>query len=220
MAVKVKDVMGKVAIAARMDASFSDLVGIMQRYKVGAVTVIDADRRPVGVVSEDDLLLKETSRPGPWVIQGPKRWAEHRKAAGLTAHDFMSSPAITVTGETTVGEAARLMHHNRIKQLPVVDPATGRITGTVHQRDLLKVFNRPAEDIGGEIEAIARRLDVDPAELRVAVESGVVSLKGWLPRHSQLAPLLEAVRGVDGVVDIRADLAFLFDDLLVPPPLL
>ena len=34
-----------------------DLVVTMRRFKVGAVTVIDADRRPVGVVSQDDLLL-------------------------------------------------------------------------------------------------------------------------------------------------------------------
>ncbi|MFB9881690.1 CBS domain-containing protein, partial [Planobispora siamensis] len=47
---QVKDVMGKVAIAVRQDASFAELVATMQRFKVGAVAVIDADRRPVGVV--------------------------------------------------------------------------------------------------------------------------------------------------------------------------
>ncbi|GAA4562834.1 CBS domain-containing protein [Planotetraspora kaengkrachanensis] len=220
MALEVKDVMGKVAVAARMDASFADLTGIMKRYGVGAVTVIDESGRPVGVVSEDDLLLKVTARRGPRFIRLPKRWAEHRKAAGMTARDLMTSPAITVAGETPVDEAARLMHSGHIKQLPVVDRATGRIVGTVHQGDLLKVFERSAEDITREIEIVARVLDADPAELRISVEAGVVRLRGWIPRHSQLLPLLEAVRDIDGVVDVKADLAFVFDDLLVPPPLL
>jgi CBS domain-containing protein len=220
MAIKVKDVMGKVAIAARMDASFADLVDIMQRFNVGAVTVIDADRRPVGMVSEDDILLKATTASGKRVIVGHRKRAEHRKAEGMTAHEIMTTPAITVTGETSVSDAARLMHEKRIKQLPVIDSVTGRIAGTVHQGDLLKVFNRPAADITSEIEGVVGRLDVDLTELRITVEAGVVRLRGWIPWHSQLLPLLNAVRGVDGVVEVKADLAFLFDDLLVPPPLL
>jgi hypothetical protein len=36
------------------------LVAIMRKFAVGAVTMIDADRCPVGVVYEDDLLVKET----------------------------------------------------------------------------------------------------------------------------------------------------------------
>ncbi|GII34459.1 CBS domain-containing protein [Planotetraspora mira] len=220
MAIRVRDVMGKVAIAARMDASFADLVDIMQRFNVGAVTVIDSDRRPVGVVSEDDMLLKATTAIGKRVIEGPRKRAEHRKAEGMTAREIMTTPAITVTGETPVSDAARLMHQKRIKQLPVIDATTGRIAGTVHQGDLLKVFNRPAADITSEIEGIMGRLRIDLSELRVTVEAGVVSLKGWIPKHSQLRPLLDAVRAVDGVVEVKADLAFLFDDLLVPPPLL
>jgi CBS domain-containing protein len=139
MTMKVKDVMGRVAIAARTDASFGDIVATMQRFKVGAVTVIDADRRPVGIVSEDDLLLKETAEGGLGI---GRRRVEQRKAAGSTAGELMTSPAITVTGDTSVHDAARIMHKNRIKQLPVIDPITGRIVGTVHQGDLLKVFSQ------------------------------------------------------------------------------
>jgi CBS domain-containing protein len=72
---QVKDVMGTVAIAVRQDASFAALIATMQRFKVGAVTVIDADRRPVGVVSEDDLLLKEINvhRRGAMLLPGRKQ---------------------------------------------------------------------------------------------------------------------------------------------------
>lgn len=219
MTAKVKDVMGKVAIAVRMDASFADLVNTMQRFKVGAVTVIDADRRPVGVVSEDDILLKEIDL-GQSVFDSPRRREEHRKAEGTKAGEIMTRPAITVTGGTSVRDAARLMHRNRIKQLPVVDAFTGRIVGTVHQSDLLRVFARPAEQILGEIEEIAARMNLAPEDLDVTVAGGVVTMKGQVPRRSQIKTLLYAVRRVEGVVEVDADLAFLVDDLLIAPPLL
>ncbi len=219
MTAKVKDVMGKVAIAVPMDASFADLVGTMQRFKVGAVTVIDADRRPVGVVSEDDILLKEID-PGESVLDGPRRREERRKAAGTKAGQIMTRPAITVTGGTSVRDAARLMHRNRIKQLPVIDAMTGRIVGTVHQGDLLRVFVRPAEDILADIEEIAARLNLGPDDLRITVSGGVVAINGQVPRRSDIKPLLHAVRRVEGVVEVDADLAFLVDDLLIAPPML
>ncbi|MEU8194166.1 CBS domain-containing protein [Microbispora amethystogenes] len=220
MTAKVKDVMGKVAIAVRMDASFADLVATMRRFGVGAVTVIDADRRPVGVVSEDDMLLKEIDL-GEHVFGGPRRRVEQRKAAGTNAGEIMTRPAITVTGGTPVRDAARLMHRNRVKQLPVIDAMSGRIVGTVHQGDLLRVFARPAAEIRAEIERVAGRMDLDLGDLDVAVSGGVVTIKGQVPRRSVVKPLLHAVRQVEGVVEVDADdLAFLVDDLLIAPPLL
>ncbi|GIH41835.1 hypothetical protein Mco01_48350 [Microbispora corallina] len=203
----------------RMDASFADLVQTMRRFKVGAVTVIDADRRPVGVVSEDDILLKEIDT-GHGMFDGPRRRDEHRKAAGATAGEIMTRPAITVTGGTGVRDAARLMHRNRVKQLPVIDPVTGRILGTVHQSDLLRVFDRPAGEIRADIEEIARRLDVDLTGLTTTVDAGVVAFKGFVRNRSQIRPFLHAVRRVEGVIEVDADLGFVVDDLLVAPPLL
>ncbi|WP_182880656.1 CBS domain-containing protein [Microbispora sp. H10949] len=220
MTAKVKDVMGRVAIAVRMDASFADLVATMRRFGVGAVTVIDADRRPVGVVSEDDMLLKEIDL-GERVFSGPRRRVEQRKAAGANAGQIMTRPAITVTGGTPVRDAARLMHRNRVKQLPVIDAVSGRIVGTVHQGDLLRVFARPAAEIRAEIERVVDRMDLDFGDLDVNVSGGVVTIKGQVPRRSAVKPLLHAVRRVEGVVEVDADdLAFLVDDLLIAPPLL
>jgi CBS-domain-containing membrane protein len=139
---QVKDVMGHVAIAVMADASFADIVAALRRFKVGAVAVVDGERRVLGVVSADDLLMREVEagRQDGSPYLSPKRRREHRKATGTTAYELMTSPAITVTRETSVREAATLMHDHRIKQLPVVNPENGRIVGTVHQSDLLKVL--------------------------------------------------------------------------------
>lgn len=52
----------------------------------------------------------------------------------MKARDIMSSPAITVTPETTVERAARLMLERHISCLPVVDNE-GRLVGIITHSD-------------------------------------------------------------------------------------
>jgi CBS domain-containing protein len=219
---KVREVMGGAAIAVRPEATFIEMVDAMRRFQVGALTVIDADDHPIGVVADDDLLLKETD-PGAHaggVFDSRKRRQEHRKAAGGTARQIMTSPAITITEDTTVRDAARLMHRHRIKQLPVIDAVTGRIAGTVHQSDLLKVFVRPAEEIEREVIQVCDRLAVDPKTVSVGIRAGMVTLSGQIAFRSQIARLVAAVREIDGVLDVENALTCRSDDLAPIPPFL
>ncbi|MFB4294637.1 CBS domain-containing protein [Nonomuraea sp. ATR24] len=217
MSIEVKDVMGRVAIAVSEGASFAEIVAAMRRYAVGAVTVIDADRRPVGVVSEDDLLLKETDpvRHPVSIYESRRQRQEHRKAAAVTAAELMTSPAITVTPGTPVRDAARLMHAKRIKQLPVIDPVTGRVTGTLHQHDVLRVFTRPVAELETEIRAVLPR----PEAFSIELDAGVVRISGRVEWKSQAIALVEAVRAVEGVVDVVSEVAWDKEDLLTVPPL-
>ncbi|MEU6717457.1 CBS domain-containing protein [Nonomuraea sp. NPDC046802] len=212
MPIEVKDIMGPVAVAVVEDASFAEIMAAMRRFAVGAVTVIDAQRRPVGVVSEDDLLLKETApaQPKRAIFDSRRRRREHHKAAGMTAAQLMSSPAITVTPQTLAREAAQRMHDGRVKQLPVIDAATGRIIGTLHQRDVLRVFSRPVEELRADVRAVLPDPDAFPFE----VDQGVVKIGGMVERRSQAVVLAERIRGIEGVVDVRSYIAFSQDDLL------
>ncbi|MEV1178325.1 CBS domain-containing protein [Nonomuraea sp. NPDC049784] len=215
MSLDVKDIMGRVAIAVLKDASFAEIVDAMERFAVGAVTVIDAGRRPVGVVSEDDLLLKETDtvRHSVSIFESRRQQQEHQKAAGVTAAQLMTSPAITVTPNTSVRDAARLMHANRIKQLPVIDVVTGRIIGTLHQRDVLRVFTRPAEELQADVRAVLP----NPAAFTIDIDQGVVNIRGWVEWKSQALALTEQIRLIEGVVDVRSEVTFDKDDLLIIP---
>ncbi|GLW07010.1 hypothetical protein Misp01_21400 [Microtetraspora sp. NBRC 13810] len=209
MSIKVRQVMGRVAIAVREETAFADIVAVMRRYGVGAVAVVDADRRPVGVVSEDDLLLRETGaeRRGVAVFGGAVSRLERHKAVGRTAAELMTAPAVTVTPGTPVRTAACLMHEKRIKQLPVVDALSGRITGTVHQADLLRVFARPAAELLAEIATVIRaETGLDPDAFSFDVHEGVVSLGGEVVRHHQIRALVAAIRRVEGVVGVECRL--------------
>ncbi|MBO4271756.1 CBS domain-containing protein [Microbispora triticiradicis] len=217
MPMTVRDVMNRFVVAVEADASFGEVVTAMCRFHVGAVPVVDGERRVLGMVSEDDLLLKDMDRRmGDLLFEGPTRGQERRKAAGRLVRDLMTTPAITVTEDTPVRQAAWLMHRNRIKDLPVVDEPTGRITGLVRKSDLIRVFCRSAEDIRDDV------LDViGPCSGRCSlrVEDGIVYLEGSVERRSQLRTLLEDVWRVDGVVDVDADVSYEIDDLgrMSPP---
>ncbi|GII03291.1 CBS domain-containing protein [Planobispora takensis] len=220
MSLQVRDVMGRVAIAVRKEAPFAEIVTAMRRFAVGAVTVIDADRHPVGIVSGDDLLLKETGpvRHGTTLFEGSREREERGKAAGLTAAQLMTHPAITVTPGTPVREAARLMHDKKIRQLPVIDPVTGRMTGTVHQQDLLKVFARAAGELLAEVAQVVREeVGLDPASLSVGLDAGIVTIGGHVARRSQSVHLVQAVRMVEGVVDAVSEVTYDRDDIVTPP---
>ncbi|MEU8203694.1 CBS domain-containing protein [Streptosporangium sp. NPDC049046] len=222
MSITVSDVMGRTAIAVRQDAGFADIVAVMRRFAVGAVTVVDVERRPVGVVSQDDLLLKESDavRHSISIFESAARRREHEKAAAVVAKDLMTSPAITVTPGMPVREAARLMHDKRIQQLPVIDPVTGRLAGILHRANLLRVFDRAEAELRAEAEAVARDLNTTASEVVIGVENGVVTLDGKVEHRSQVVQLVEAIRRLEGVVDVTSRLEHGDDDLLVLPPLL
>ncbi|GAA2216447.1 hypothetical protein GCM10009850_119160 [Nonomuraea monospora] len=74
----------------------------------------------------------------------------------------MTSPAITVTPGTPLRDAARLMYDDRVKPLTVIDPVADRISGTLHQRGVLRVFSRPADEPAAEARCCSRILAASP----------------------------------------------------------
>lgn len=213
MQIEVNDIMGRFAIAVSKEATFGEIIRAMGRFGVGAVTVIDADQRPVGVVSETDLLVKAAHPAGTPLFEASDEWQRGDKAAGVTAAQLMTTPAITVTPRTSVREAARLMHAKQIKQLPVVDPESGRIIGTLHQRDVLRVFLRPAEELEADIRALLPHRHA----LKIDIDQGVVTVAGTVEWRSQAVALEERIWLIDGVVDVRSEVVYDKDDLAVVP---
>jgi CBS-domain-containing membrane protein len=222
----VKDVMTTPVVTVDPTTSFREIVARLAEHRVSAVPVVDDDNRVLGVVSEADLLLKEEF-PEPDKDIPLWRTRRHRleraKAAGDTAAELMSAPAVTVGPDATVTEAARLLHRHGIKRLPVVDPA-GPLLGIVSRADLLKVFLRPDAEIAREIrqEVLQRAMWVNPDTVAIEVRDGVVTLTGQLERRSLIPIAVSLVHGLDGVVDVVDRLTFEFDDtpIMVPSDLL
>jgi CBS-domain-containing membrane protein len=223
---RVRDVMTPEVVTVGEQASFKEIAAAMAEHRVSALPVLDEEGRMAGIVSEADLLLKEEFPEGPAggrLFEGHRQRVERAKAAGDTAAELMTAPAVTVGPDATVTEAARLLHRHGIKRLPVVDPA-GPLLGIVSRADLLKVFLRSDAEITQEVrqEVLVRALWVDPDSVTIQVRDGVVTLTGRLERRSLIPIAVSLVHGIDGVVDVVDRLTFELDDspIMVPSDLL
>ncbi|MFD6112565.1 CBS domain-containing protein [Streptomyces yangpuensis] len=199
----VSDVMTDTAIAIGREASYKEIVELLHEWKVSAVPVLEGEGRVVGVVSEADLLPKEEFRREEPRL--PEQLDEASKAGGVLAEDLMSAPAITIHPDATTAEAARIMAHQHVKRLPVVN-RLGMLEGVVSRSDLLKVFLRPDEELAEEIrQAVLTDLAPGTASLDFSVQDGVVTLRGSLPERAPVPLLARAIRAVEGVVDVRLE---------------
>ena len=209
MTSRVGDVMTRNVVSLRKHAQFKDILHVMRERKFSAFPVLDAGDKVVGVVSEDDLLVKEGYRSGEPVAGFLMRHADNAKAAGLTAAELMTRPAITISPEALVAEAARTMHAKHVKRLPVVSEG-GRLVGIVSRIDLLGVYDRPDSQIRDEIvtQLIENEFLLDSSAFTVMVTAGVVTLRGPVDREPVAHSLLDGVRRVDGVVAVRDRLGY------------
>lgn len=219
MTTTVRDVMTADVITVAEDAPFKEVAGLLAAYRVGALPVLDAAGRVVGLISETDLLLKQemphAADIGP-LLEGRRRREERIRAAGRLAGSIMSTPAVTVSPDTAVAQAARLMHASKVKHLPVVD-AGGKLVGIVSRGDLLRVFLRSDDDLLAEVrKLVTGQPYADPANVTVLVSDGVVKLIGTVGRSSAARTLTLLTQELDGVVGVNDELSFEVEDLYVP----
>jgi CBS domain-containing protein len=212
----VKDVMTDNVVSVREDTSYKEIVETLSRYGVSAVPVVDNDNRVLGVVSEADLLHKmEFSGLEPHVhlLERKGRRVARAKASGDVAHDVMSSPAVSVSSGASLTAVARMMDHERVKRLPVVDEQ-GRLLGIVSRVDLLRVYLRDDAAIRDEIrdQILRGTLWIDPETVTVSVDRGVVTLGGSVDCSSTAQIVVRLCRSVGGVVDVIDEMTYEYDD--------
>lgn len=204
----VGDVMTRNVVSVREHAQYKDIILIMRERGFSACPVLSADDAVVGVVSEDDLLVKE-AYAGQTASGKLARRLNRTKATGLTARQLMTHPAISIRPDAPVAEAARIMHAKHVKRLPVVT-ADGNLVGIVSRVDLLGVYDRPDSEIEAEIRkrVIRDEFVLDAQAFNATVVSGVVTISGSVDNRAVAISLLDAIRQVDGVVVVRDRLGY------------
>jgi CBS domain-containing protein len=206
----VQDVMTTRVISVTEATGYKDVVTLLRRHRVSAVPVLDAGGRVIGVVSEADLLMKQTAPALPvGAVRLAWRLRERSKASACTAAELMTSPAVTVRADADVARAARLMRDRNVRRLPVTG-ADGRLVGIVSRTDVLSVYERPDEQIRDEITTgvIAGRFLLDPLDFEVTVTSGIVTIAGPVESSAVALSLLAAIRTAEGAVAARDRLTY------------
>jgi CBS domain-containing protein len=122
-AVRVRTVMSKDIVSIDKGLSIRSAIKTMVRNDVGSV-VITAHEKPIGIVTERDILKSLAYRKAV------------RPETGI--EEIMSAPLIAINANKTVGEAAEMMASHKVRRLLVKDD--GRYVGIVTQRDLQRAM--------------------------------------------------------------------------------
>lgn len=209
----VGDLMTKSVVTACEDATFRELVELMHECRVSALPVVDLGGAILGVVSEADLLVKEDPDVlVPRFFDRRVRRIERGKAVAVIARDLMTSPAVTVSVDAEVPDAAHLMRERDVKRLFVTD-AAGKVVGVVSRADLLLAFLRPDAEVAEDVEELLRHdALVIPGTFQVHVEDGVVHAEGRVEQRTAEPELVAQIRAIEGVVGVDAQVSWEYDD--------
>jgi CBS domain-containing protein len=142
--IAVSEVMRRDVVTVRPDTLVKELVELLIGQDFTAVPVIDEGHRVIGMISDHDLLTRGGTRVGIDLQRAtdPAFVRElHEALQGSTrrVEELMTREIVTITPETLLGAAARLMVDRNLKRLPVVD-ADGRLTGILGRLDVLNTL--------------------------------------------------------------------------------
>lgn len=144
---QVKDLMTRdVIITVTPDTPVKRVSELMLEHNVGGIPVVDASGALIGIVTEEDLIIKDAKIHFPTYIKlldaviylgSIRRYEDElRKALGATAGDVMTPDPIFVSPDDDIEEAATLMLEKGISRLPVVE--RGQLVGIITKRDIVR----------------------------------------------------------------------------------
>jgi CBS domain-containing protein len=143
----IREIMDPSPTTVAPDASVEEVVAALREHQLPGLPVVDADGQVVGIVTEADLVLPDDNGDlhiphyvnlfGGTVFLEPLSRFEGRlrKAFAASAADMMTRDPDTVDPDTSVRDAARLIHDTGHNRLPVVED--GRLVGVVTRLDVL-----------------------------------------------------------------------------------
>jgi len=122
----VRDLMHPGLLTCRPDAALGQVAVMLTHHHVHALIVADRDGRPLGIISDYDLLA------GEWLSVDRESLATMRK---LTASDLMSHPIDTVEASMPLTEAAHILLEKDINRLLVTE--NGKPVGVISVSDFV-----------------------------------------------------------------------------------
>ena len=141
--IKAGDIMTRDVVTAVREMPLREVAKKMAEKGVSGVPVIEADKRVAGIISEKDFLSRMGAKDTK-TFMGIV--AECLKAKGCVvvsirdqnAEDIMTSPAITVSIDTTVMEIAHIFTEKKINRVPVTNKE-GHLVGIISRADVVRV---------------------------------------------------------------------------------
>lgn len=146
---QVKELMLRDCISVNPEMTVEELAKLLLEHNLSGVPVVSGAGELVGIVSEGDLLHKECVPRLPNFINllgavifynGVDRFDDDfKKLMARQVSDIMTDHVLTVTEDTDVHDAARLMIEHKIRQIPVVGE-NNFLIGMVRRSDIIKLL--------------------------------------------------------------------------------
>ncbi|MCX2953640.1 CBS domain-containing protein [Lentzea sp. NEAU-D7] len=195
---RIRDVMTTDVVVVEPDTPAREAARLLAGRGFTALPVVDAFGGLAGVVGEAELLRDRLPQDPRWLVHGEP--AEARQQPAEVVAQVMRKPAVTVSPNADLAEAADLMLQHGVRSVPVVHE--GRLVGIVTRRDMLGAISRADRVVEAEIR---NRLGVvgGPRRWKVAVTGGKVSVvdKGGSATERHVADVL--IRAIAGVTDVE-----------------
>lgn len=112
-----------VTITSESGNTARDVAEVMVKKGISSVIVIDKKTNPIGIITEKDLVRRVCLK--------------NMSASRFAVEEIMSSPLITIMAYDSVDTASRIMTHNQIKHLVVLEE-DNRICGLLSVTDITK----------------------------------------------------------------------------------
>jgi CBS-domain-containing membrane protein len=151
---KVRDIMTTDVAVASVGTPVSEIARLMDKRDVSGIPVVDENRQVLGLVTDLDLIARNTRLDPPLFFQlldaripleTPGHYRKKlRHMLGTEARDIMSGDVVTVGPDEDGEVLAALFLKSRANPIPVVE--NGRVVGIVSRADLLRLMAREIPD--------------------------------------------------------------------------
>ncbi|WP_309733048.1 CBS domain-containing protein [Chamaesiphon sp. OTE_75_metabat_556] len=149
MSQTVANWMNRELLTVMPSTPISEAVKLLVDRHIGGLPVIDDAGKLVGIISESDLMWREQGvEQPPYMLflggviyfQNPLTYdRDLHKALGQTVGEVMTPHAISIAADTTLPEAAKIMHDKKLRRLPVVDDRQHPI-GIITEGDIVRAI--------------------------------------------------------------------------------
>lgn len=139
LASTVGQLMSREPVVVRADAALTDAVRLFEERRVHGLPVIDDEGALIGVISQTDMIRARATE---------QLWVGWR---GLRVRHLMTAPALTISADADLSDAALQMEANGVHRL-VVLAADGRSPeGIISSSDIVRAMLHDlpvAEEVG------------------------------------------------------------------------
>ncbi|MBK8987989.1 MAG: CBS domain-containing protein [Chloroflexi bacterium] len=129
----VKNRMSQPVITVEPDLPIMDALNLMRSKSIRRMPVVDKQGKLIGIVSNKDLLNASPSSATSLSV-----WEINYLVGKIKIKDVMTKAVLTISENTPIEEAARLMVDNKVGGLPVM--RGDQLVGVITESDLFKVL--------------------------------------------------------------------------------